>query len=169
MLEIAKNTIKAKLEGRKYIPPKDLQNKYSQIKGCFVTIKINEFLRGCIGIIEPTEQLWKSISIASEAAAFEDPRFKPLNSEEFEKIKIEISVLSEPKEINNIEEIEVGKNGLIIEKGHNKGLLLPQVATEQKWNKQELLENTCFKAGLGKECWKDKEVKILKFNAKIYK
>lgn len=115
-------------------------------KGVFVTIYSypERNLRGCIGFIEPVE-LGKGICDAARGAAFHDPRFKALGDEEF---VIDVSVLDEPSLLDDINDLEIGRDGLIVERGFNKGLLLPQVAVEHNFNKEEFLEQCCLKAGL---------------------
>ena len=103
------------------------------------------------------------------AAAFNDPRFPPLNPDELRDVTLEISVLSPLKIINDIREIEVGIHGLYITKGFHSGLLLPQVATEYKWDRLTFLEETCHKAGLHPNAWKDKDTKIYIFSADVFK
>ena len=102
------------------------------------------------------------------AAAFDDPRFPPLKPDELKNITVEISVLSPLKEVKNIDEIEVGIHGLYITKGFHSGLLLPQVATEYDWDSLTFIQETCYKAGLQRDAWKDKDAKIYKFSAEIF-
>jgi AmmeMemoRadiSam system protein A len=101
-------------------------------------------------------------------AAFRDPRFSPLQQNEWKDIDIEISVLTPLKKIDDASEIEIGVHGLYIEKGAHSGLLLPQVATEQHWDRTAFLENTCFKAGLPKDAWKSKDAVIYIFSADVF-
>ena len=115
---------------------------------------------------EPDKPLFKTISEMALQAAFNDPRFEPLTQDEFNNIKIEISVLTKPERVENINEIKVGRDGLIIKKGFYSGLLLPQVASEFNWNRQEFLEHTCIKAGLPKNAWEYSE--IYKFSAEVF-
>ena len=101
-------------------------------------------------------------------AAFNDPRFEPVTSDEWKDIDFEISVLTPMRKIDDVNEIEVGVHGLYIEKGVHSGLLLPQVATEQKWDRTEFLEYTCYKAGLPKDAWKSKDTDIFIFSADVF-
>ena len=142
-------------------------------QGVFTTLKINNQLRGCIGYPEPVLPLCTAIINSAKSASFEDPRFPPLTKEELNKINIEISVLTIPKRLDNSRQelasrIKIGRDGLIIRKGYYSGLLLPQVATEYNFNKIEFLEQTCLKAGLNKDCWKEKETNIYSFSAIIF-
>jgi AmmeMemoRadiSam system protein A len=102
------------------------------------------------------------------AAAFHDPRFPSLKQEEVKDLTFEISVLSPLQQIKDINEIEVGKHGLYIVRGHNSGLLLPQVAVEYKWDREMFLQETCHKAGLPAQAWKDKETEIYIFSADYF-
>ena len=104
----------------------------------------------------------------AEAAALRDPRFPPVSPDELDDLEIEISVLTVPKEIHDINEIEVGKHGIIIERGFNSGLLLPQVATEYGWDRITFLEHTCRKAGLPPNAWKEKGTIIKIFSAEVF-
>jgi len=101
-------------------------------------------------------------------AAFHDPRFNALTKEEYDDIEIEISVLSPLKKIDSIDEIQVGTHGIYIEKGFYSGLLLPQVATEYGWDRKTFLEHTCYKAGLPKDAYKEKDTNIYIFSADIF-
>ena len=142
-------------------------------RGVFVTLyeKSNRELRGCMGIPYPEMPLIEAIVEASVCVCT-DPRFEPLKSEELKNIFIEVSVLTkpEPVDIKNIKkEVEIGKHGLIIRKGFNGGLFLPQVPVEQNWNMDEYLENLCYKAGLTADSWLDDDCKIFKFETEIFK
>jgi AmmeMemoRadiSam system protein A len=125
-------------------------------------------LRGCIGHIRADHPLHATIKDMAIAAAFEDPRFSPLSRKEFDKIDIEISVLTPFKRITDINAIEVGKHGIYIVKGFYSGLLLPQVATEYGWDRVAFLEHTCNKAGLPKDAWKEKDTEIYLFSADVF-
>lgn len=154
-------------------PSKDFSIK----RGVFVTLSgfPSKELRGCIGFPLPEKELWQSIIEAAYSAAFHDPRFGELKSQELENIVVEVSVLTEPKEIKApkpeeyLEKIMIGRDGLILEHGARKGLLLPQVPIEWNWNVQAFLENCCEKAFLHKDAWKEKETKISTFQAQIFK
>ena len=141
---------------------------FEQKYGSFVTLHINENLRGCIGYIQPITILHRQIRLCSKAAAFEDPRFYPLTGEEYPFIEIEISLLSPIEKVESLDEIQVGRDGLIVQHSIFQGLLLPQVATENNWNKEEFLSHTCLKAGLPSDCWKRNDVIIKKFSAYVF-
>ena len=136
--------------------------------GAFVTLHIGGALRGCIGLVEALKPLYQSVREMALAAAFEDPRFPPLGRDEFEEIDIEISVMSPLKRIKDVSEIEVGKHGIIMKRGRYQGLLLPQVATEQGWDRDTFLEHTCSKSGMMGDCWKKPDTEIYIFSAEVF-
>jgi AmmeMemoRadiSam system protein B/AmmeMemoRadiSam system protein A len=137
-------------------------------RGAFVTIKNRGSLRGCIGYIAADKPLIMAVLDSSYNAAFKDPRFAPLRKEELKDTAIEISVLEEPVLVQSPKEVQVGRDGLIIARGMNRGLLLPQVATEQGWNRETFLKNACLKAGLPPDAWKDGSTKIYRFEAIVF-
>ena len=136
--------------------------------GAFVTIHSRGNLRGCIGNITAETPLWETVRDMAVEAALRDPRFPAVSSKELKEIDIEISVLSPLKKINDIEEIKVGKHGLIIKSGFYQGLLLPQVASDYKWDRIQFLENTCNKAGFPKSYYKEKNCEIFIFSAIVF-
>jgi len=152
------------------------ENWFLEKRGAFVTIKTypDHELRGCIGYTEPVYPLGEIALRAAISAAVDDPRFEPLRKEELENVVIEISVLTKPAQINApsreklLEEINLGRDGLIVEQGSKTGLLLPQVATEHHMKKEEFLAHTCIKAGLPPGSWMGKDVKIQKFQAEVF-
>jgi hypothetical protein len=135
--------------------------------GAFVTLQRRGQLRGCIGEINSREPLVKVIARCARAAALEDPRFRPVRPDELSEIKIEISVLSPPRE-SKAEEIEPGKHGLIVSRGYRRGVLLPQVAMERGWGGKRFLEEACVKAGLERQAWKASGVVIETFIAEAF-
>jgi len=142
--------------------------RLTELRGAFVTITKKGTLRGCIGHIRALLPLYKTIEEMAAAAAFDDPRFPPITKNELKDLEIEISVLTPFKQITDVKEIEVGKHGIYIEKGFYSGLLLPQVATEYRWDRDTFLEHTCRKAGLPPDAWKDKDTRIYIFSADIF-
>ena len=141
---------------------------YKNKCGAFVTLHIRGRLRGCIGYILGVKSIPETIIDMARASAFKDPRFPPLRAEEFNAIDIEISVLSPIEPVRDVKEIVVGRDGLIISRGFNSGLLLPQVPTEQGWDLDTFLHQTCFKAGLPPTAWREKGTKIEKFSAQVF-
>lgn len=165
--EIAKDSIETSLfkKGAKEMKvPPILEEK----RGAFVTLKRHGELRGCIGYIRAVAPLYRTVRDMAVQAAFHDPRFSPLGKEEWKDIDIEISVLTPMKKIASLDEIKVGVHGLYIEKSGRSGLLLPQVATEYKWDRTMFLEYTCYKAGLPKDAYKDKDAAIYIFSAEVF-
>lgn len=136
--------------------------------GAFVTLTIQKELRGCIGYIVSDSKLFDTVLDAAKSAAVNDPRFYPLSKEELKMIEIEISVLSPPFKMNNYDEIEIGKHGLILEEAGKRGLLLPQVPVEHNMNREEYLNAICRKAGLPTGLWKTKILNMKLFTATVF-
>ncbi len=153
----------------------EFKSKFSFESGVFVTINNLQGLRGCIGFPLPQKKLFNALADASLAAATEDPRFSPVKKEELNEIVFEVTVLSPPVKIqvsNPLDyptKIKVGTDGLIIKYDYSSGLLLPQVPVEYGWGEKEFLNNTCEKAGLAADTWKDPKTEVLKFEGIIYK
>ena len=168
LLDIAKKTITAKMKGEELPVSKIESATLLTHCGAFVTLKKRGNLRGCIGYIKAYKPLWETVQEMAIAAAFHDPRFPSLKPEEVPQLTFEISVLSPLKRIKDVHEIEVGKHGLYIIQGRRSGLLLPQVATEYKWDRETFLAETCHKAGLPANAWLDKESEIYIFSANYF-
>ncbi len=169
LLKIARDSIKSFLTTRK--PPRiETENpKLKQKRGVFVTLRRGEVLRGCIGFIEPVFPLYHAISECAISAATKDIRFPPVTVEELSKITIEISILSPTKRIVSVDEIKMGIHGVVVKKGLNQGIFLPQVAEETGWNKEEFLNHLCSgKAGLPPDAWKDKDTEIYIFTVEKF-
>jgi uncharacterized protein len=147
---------------------------FSEKLGVFVTLTENKELRGCIGFPEPVYPLNDAIVQAARAAAFGDPRFKPLKEDDFTEIEIEISVLTKPQLIrvkkpeDYLKEIKIGRDGLIIRAGLYSGLLLPQVATDHDWDVETFLRHLCMKASLSIDAWQNVSYRIYRFSAQIF-
>ena len=124
-------------------------------------------LRGCIGQIEAVDPLAETVARCAVASALEDPRFPPVRAEEIAELEIEISVLSPLTRITP-EEIKVGTHGLLISCGAMRGLLLPQVATQYHWDRERFLGETCWKAGLERDAWKDPATRLEAFTAEVF-
>ena len=138
------------------------------LSGVFVTLKEHGALRGCIGYVLPRRPLFIATEWAALAAAFNDPRFPPLSKDELESVHIEISVLSVPRRIEDPSQVQVGKHGLIIVKGRQSGLLLPQVPVEEGWDREEFLRGVCRKAGLPEDAWQDPDAELFVFTAAVF-
>ena len=134
--------------------------------GVFVSLHAKGKLRGCIGVIDGRERLGESIVRCAASAALEDPRFTHMKPEEIEDVEIELSLLT-PLEPIRAEEVEIGTHGLLVEQGGRRGLLLPQVALEHHLDRERFLEETCWKAGLPRDAWKNPETKIYGFRCEI--
>jgi AmmeMemoRadiSam system protein A len=168
LLSIARRVIEGYVRNG-IMPATDVKEKnLLEKRGAFVTLTKNGSLRGCIGYIQPVTPLYKAVSDMVIAASTRDPRFSPVAQGELKDIHIEISVLSPLRLIADTNEIEIGKHGLYMTRGNNSGLLLPQVATQQGWNREEFLRQTCVKAGLPAQAWKDKSTQIYTFSAQIF-
>lgn len=169
LLELARSTIEARVKGTPKPSFDGNGGALSANSGAFVTIhNADGSLRGCIGTFASPNPLFKTIMDMSVSAATGDPRFVPLDKTELNGVWIEISVLSPLKEIADVSEIEIGRHGLYIIKGANRGVLLPQVATECGFDRVEFLRNTCLKAGLKPGAWKEGAT-IFTFEAEIFR
>ncbi len=179
LIQLARSAVKEHLEKGKAIqPPKETPKKLFEQCGVFVTINsvrnCEKELRGCIGYPYPTSQLVEAVIDSAINAATQDPRFYPLSLDELSKVVFEVSVLTppEPVEVKNPKEylskIKVGEDGLIVEKGYYRGLLLPQVPVEWGWCEEEFLCQCCIKAGVPPDSWLTKGTKIYKFKAIIF-
>jgi len=167
LLRIARKSIEKYLESRQY-PPVTSENKELLKKcGAFVTLNKNGNLRGCIGYTQAVMPLCETVSKAAIAAATQDTRFNPVSEEELKEIKISISALSPLRKVKDAKEIKVGTHGLVIKKWGRSGLLLPQVATEEGWDRLTFLQHTCLKAGLPTDAWKE-GADILTFTADVF-
>jgi AmmeMemoRadiSam system protein A len=138
----------------------------SQVCGAFVTLHRGECLRGCIGVVTPSKPLYATVRECAVWAALQDPRFPPVTKAEVPGLNFEISVLSPLVDIAP-DEIEVGRDGLLVSVGAMRGLLLPQVATQWKWNREKFLEETCRKAGLPPNAWRE-GARIQAFTAQVF-
>jgi len=182
LIKFARENIEHFLKNSKrIIIPDDLKEKFSDKYGAFVTLNVSNVegnpLRGCIGYIEPKFSLYDVVHRVSVSSATEDPRFPSVTLEEMDNIVIEISILTPPKLIkvsdpnDYLEKIVIGRDGLIIEKGMRRGLLLPQVPVDhdRNWGVETFLEHTCNKAWLSSEAWREiKSTKIFSFQAILF-
>jgi uncharacterized protein (TIGR00296 family) len=179
LIDLARNTVKRYLEtGKTVKAPEDTTKKLFEHCGVFVTINSlkngKKKLRGCIGYPYPTSPLVEAVIDSAINAATRDPRFYPLSSSELDKVVFEVSVLTPPEEVEvgnpkeYLAKIKVGEDGLIVEKGGYKGLLLPQVPVEWEWCEEEFLCQCCVKAGLPPDSWLMKGTKIYKFQAIVF-
>lgn len=175
LVKLARESIETFIkERRKLEVPEDTPTTLKEEMGAFVTLNKDGLLRGCIGYPEPIAPLVNAVIDVAISAAVNDPRFSPVSVDELNDLAVEVSVLTKPELIEvkqpeeYIDKIKIGNDGLIIERGPYKGLLLPQVAVEWEWNVEEFLYNTCVKAGLTADCWLYPDVKIYKFSSQIF-
>jgi len=175
LLKLARSTIEHFLNHQDFSKPKTYDEILDEPCGVFVTITKNGVLAGCIGQPYPDTPLIDAVMDLVISAATSDPRFPALKAEDLPSMKIEITVLTTPKLIEAKDpaqyphKIILGTDGLIVEKESYKGLLLPQVAPEWKWDETEFLQHTCTKAGLSPNAWEDPETNIYKFQGQIFK
>ena len=168
LLVLVRETIKAHLSGEPLPQLPKAEGVFAEEAGAFVTLHKRGRLRGCIGNMVGYGPLVKTVQEMAIASATEDPRFPPVRLDEMGEIDIEISVLSPMKKITDVNEIKIGVHGIMMTQGYRRGVLLPQVATEQRWEREEFLENTCHKAGLAGDAWKDKKTTIEIFSAEVF-
>ena len=151
LLRLAHDSIAAALDDRRIdvTPPTE---HLAEQRGAFTTLHLQGKLRGCIGYVFPTQALYRTIAETSRAAAFDDPRFGPVTSDEAPELKVEISILSPLQPIAPVD-VVIGKHGLVAKQGSRRGLLLPQVPVEWDWDRETFLSQTCLKAGLSPDAW----------------
>ena len=135
--------------------------------GAFVTLRLGGQLRGCIGYPEPDLPLVDVVERCAVSAAISDPRFPPVTASEWKDVDLELSVLGPIQPVEDIRDVVVGRDGLIVEFGRRRGLLLPQVAVEWNWDAAEFAAQTCIKAGLPRDAWQ-KGAKLFKFEAEVF-
>jgi len=140
---------------------------FAQRRGVFVTLHVGGRLQGCIGVVEPHEPLGEAIVRCAASAALEDPRFVPMRPEQLDSLGIEISLLSPPEPIAP-EAVEIGHHGLLIQLHSQRGLLLPQVAIEHHFSREQFLEETCKKACLRSQAWRDPEARLFGFTCEVF-
>jgi len=169
LLKIARETLESHLGNKKMPECKINDPKLNQKLGVFVTLTKNGRLRGCMGNFEPRTPLWQTVQKQVIESAIYDPRFPPVTYGELVETKIEISVLSRPKKIDDWQKIELGKHGVIISADGQSGTFLPQVATETGWNLEEFLSQLCSqKAGLPPDCYKNPKTEIFIYTAEVF-
>jgi len=169
LLALARGSLDAHFRGES--PPRlasDRAETFGEPRGLFVTLKIDSNLRGCIGTLSPEGDLTRVIAEYALRAAFDDPRFPPLSEAELPLCRIEISVLTAPRPVEDVAEIVVGRDGLIVEGRGRRGLLLPQVAVEWNFDAPGFLRETCRKAGLPPDAWREPEVRVWTFQAEVF-
>jgi AmmeMemoRadiSam system protein A len=167
LLQIARDAVRSYLSSQSPRLPGVPPGVLTETHGIFVSIHEGKELRGCIGNIHPAGPLYRSAAECAIAAAVGDPRFMPLMIADLPRVEFEISVLSSMEPVKDVREIEVGKHGLLISKGNARGLLLPQVATMYGWSRERFIQETCIKAGLRPDDWKE-DATIQHFTAFVF-
>lgn len=168
LLSIARLTVENFLRSGLYAVEPREEKSLNARAGCFVTLKQKGQLRGCIGNFQSERPLFKEVAEMAVASASKDPRFYPMKLEDLDDFQVEISVLSKLEKIENIQQIEIGRHGVYLEKGYYRGVLLPQVATEHGWDRETFLKQTCIKAGLPPEAWRADDAEIYIFSAQVF-
>jgi AmmeMemoRadiSam system protein A len=167
LLKLAYSTVNLYIKDNKLPDYRSNSSTLSQNYGAFVTLTKHGQLRGCIGFIEPILPLHQAVMQASVYAACQDSRFLPITQDELDDLKVEISVLTPLRKIDDPKRVTVGKHGLVIAMDGKRGLLLPQVAVENNWTRETFLEQTCLKAGLPKNAWQS-GAEIFVFEAIVF-
>lgn len=167
LLTLARQAIVSAVRRESPPPPPPLEGVYAERRGLFVTLHLHGALRGCIGVIESFEPLARTLMRCAANAAMRDPRFPPLGPAHIAEIEIEISILS-PSVMIQPGQIVVGQHGLLVRRGERRGLLLPQVAVEHRMSRDVFLEQTCRKAGLPLDAWRDSQTEIWAFTCEVF-
>ncbi|MCS7314737.1 MAG: AmmeMemoRadiSam system protein B [Bryobacteraceae bacterium] len=169
LLWLARKSVETAVrERRLYEGPAPRWPALLEDRGAFVTLKRHGQLRGCIGYVFPVKPLYLTVRDVAAMAAVRDERFPPVTTKELDELEYEVSVLSPLRRVLSVEEIVVGRHGLVVKRGDREGLLLPQVASEQRWDRRTFLEQTCLKAGLPPGAWRDPETDIFRFTAFVF-
>jgi len=166
LLRLARRALEARV-GRQLPPAPEQGGVLDEPLGAFVTIRRHGELRGCLGRIAPDAPLAETVADLGASVSDSDPRFNPVAPAELDDLDVEISVLTPEREVHSLAEIEPGRHGLIVEEGHRRGLLLPQVATEQGWDAETFVSQTCRKAGLPADAWRN-GARMFVFEAEVF-
>jgi AmmeMemoRadiSam system protein A len=166
LLRIAREALTAHVGGAP-MPGAELTGAAARLAGAFVTLRADGDLRGCIGHVEADEPLGVVVARSAVAAGSSDPRFPGVSAAELPRLRIEISILGLPTPVSSLSDIQIGIDGLIVQLGWHRGLLLPQVAAEWQWDRETFVAETCRKAGLAGDSW-EKGAKIWKFQAEVF-
>lgn len=168
LLKLARTTLETYLCENRIPDYRTTRPQLITRRGAFVSLHQGEELRGCIGQIFADRELYRVVQHCVLSAALEDSRFDPVTREELSGLSVEISALTPLQRIGRIEDIEVGKHGIYVVRGPNRGLLLPQVATHYNWDRETFLAQTCRKAGLPESAWRDPQTSIQIFSAEVF-
>ncbi len=168
LLRLARETIAEAVAGGAEPVVVSIPEQARQLGGCFVSLHTRDgVLRGCIGTFAETQPLWQAVREMAVAAATRDPRFRPVGADELGECRIEISALT-PCQPAPPESVEVGRHGVCVARGFNRGVLLPQVATDHGWDRETFLDQTCLKARLPFDAWRDGSVAVETFTAEVF-
>jgi AmmeMemoRadiSam system protein A len=166
LLRIARDALAAHVAGTR-MPEAELTGAAARLAGAFVTLRADAELRGCIGHVEADEPLGVVVARSAVAAGSSDPRFPGITATELPGLHIEISILSPLAQVSSLADIQIGIDGLVVQLGWHRGLLLPQVAAEWQWDRETFVAETCRKAGLAGDAW-EKGATIWKFQAEVF-
>jgi AmmeMemoRadiSam system protein A len=166
-LQLARTAVTEAVTQRRLLDSFPREGVFAERHGVFVTLHVRNHLQGCIGVIEAKEPLGQAIVHCAASAALEDPRFSPMKTDQLGDSSIEISLLSAMEPIAP-ESIEIGRHGLFVRLQAQRGLLLPQVAIEHRLTREQFLEETCRKAGLPREAWRDPEARLFGFTCEVF-
>jgi AmmeMemoRadiSam system protein B/AmmeMemoRadiSam system protein A len=169
LLTLARKSVEsAVMQHKRYEPEPTKDDLLNQERGAFVTITEVGDLRGCIGNMSASQPLSLTVRDTATLAASRDPRFRPVSALELPRLHYEVSVLSPLRRVMDVQEISVGEHGLLIKNGGREGVLLPQVPVEQHWDRIRFLQETCMKAGMPSDCWRDENTDIFRFTAVVF-
>ena len=169
LLALARKSVEYMILNKEpYAPTVPASETLNREYGAFTTLTEGGALRGCIGYTSPQKPLFMTVRDTATLAALRDPRFAPVTASELPKLAYEISVLSPLRRVTDVEQIKVGRDGLIMKNGDYEGLLLPQVPVEQSWDRETFLDQTCAKAGMDQSCWRDENTDIFSFTAVVF-
>jgi AmmeMemoRadiSam system protein A len=168
LLQLAHTTLEVYLNEKRILPYETENPHFLRQGGAFVTLKEHGELRGCIGYMAAASPVYETIQEMAVSAAVKDPRFPPVRASDLGDLTIEISLLSPLERVTDTNRIVVGKHGLLIRRGWSQGVLLPQVAPEQGWDRIQFLEGLCYKAGLPANAWQDPSTELYWFTAEVF-
>jgi AmmeMemoRadiSam system protein A len=166
ILEVARQAVVQAVLHNRILAPFPKSGIFAEHRALFVTLRVANKLRGCIGILDAHVELGENLVRCAADAALHDPRFPRMQPEELDGLDLEVSLLS-PLQPIQAEEVEIGKHGLLAERGTRRGLLLPQVAVEHRLSREQFLQETCLKAGLPRDAWREPETKLSGFECEI--
>jgi AmmeMemoRadiSam system protein A len=164
LLGIARGAVLSHL-GLAAAPPLPAQGPLAEPRGAFVTLHVAGDLRGCIGSFQPLGSLAATVAKMAVAAASEDPRFRAVGAEDLPELQVAVSALEPPRRLDDPRAVEVGRHGLVVRRGWQRGALLPKVAVERAWDADAFLRHTCLKAGLPPEAWREPDCEVDAFEA----